>query len=52
MNITIIGVGEDLVSAEDKLKEIAGCKGTVYLYNNFSALASYFDDMFAAVCGE
>ena len=52
MNFTVIGVGDDLVNAEDKLKEIAGNKGTVHLYNNFSTLASYFDTMSAAVCGE
>ena len=34
------------------MKEIAGSKGNVHLYNNFSTLASYFDDMSAAVCGK
>ena len=34
------------------MKEIAGSKGAVHLYNNFSVLASYFDEMSAVVCGK
>ena len=52
MNITVIGVGENLLDAEDAMKEMAGSKGRVLLYKDFSGLASHLDDLLTAVCGK
>ena len=34
------------------MKEIAGSKGRVFLYSNFSDLAGHFDKILEVVCGK
>ena len=52
VKITVIGIGEELLGAEDAMKEMAGSRGTVHLYASIDELSKRFDEMLAAACGK
>ena len=53
VSITVVGIlGKNWKAKENKLKmkEMAGNKGQVLMYQDFSALTKHFDDVLAALC--
>lgn len=52
VNISIIGIGEDWTKHRNRIKmrEMAGEKGKVLMYDSFDELADSFDEILAALC--
>ncbi|KAL9951953.1 hypothetical protein ACROYT_G044713 [Oculina patagonica] len=50
VSTTVIGIGSDVKENKDKMKEVAGRKGKVLLYDDFDALSSQFEEMLKATC--
>ena len=52
VSTTVIGIGSDVKKNKDEMKEAAGKKGKVLLFDDFDELASQFDEMLNAACGK
>lgn len=52
MSVNVVGVGTQVYKREDKMKEIAGSKGKVFLFADFSLLANRFDEIIKGACGK
>ena len=52
MDVIVIGVGDNLINAEDDLRKMAGSKGTVHLFHSYLDMTKHFSDMYYAFVGE
>ena len=52
MDIIVIGVGDNLQKAEDDMKEMAGSKRTVHLFDSYLDMKRHFSEMYDAFLGE
>ena len=52
MKIIVVGVGQNLWNEKEKMRMIAGKKGTVLLYRDFTKFSQSLDEIFEAMCGK